>query len=166
MDVSMVSLIPRGLWHPIFSFIVLGITLILVPRTHVRRLFLVSLLWGVLFSWVMTWLLIRLGFFRFEYSAPFVLAGVPIWKAFGWSPSTMLFLYFKPPLKRALLFAGYVITFSLISAMVDATFHGLGLIAYLRWSPFARFLLSILWAVALTFYCEVYIRQKPVTDAP
>lgn len=108
----------------------------------------------------------RLGLFYFEHSAPFELLGVPIWKAFAWSPSTMIFLYFKPPLKRMALFAAYVVTFGLVSAMIDATFHGLGIIVYLRWSPFARFLLSVVWATALTFYSEAYIRQKQVTDAP
>ena len=58
----------------------------------------------------------------------------------------MLHPYNKPPHAEADPVLDRSPILSLMSAMLDQAFHGLGLIEYYHWSPLARFLVAVAWS--------------------
>ena len=61
----------------------------------------------------------------------------------GWTPAIMMFIYFLPNKKIGYAFYVYILTFSLINAVNDEVFHQIGLLEYIHWSAFIRFIISL-----------------------
>ena len=147
------------LYYPLLAFILLGFALLVIPRREFRQLFPEGLAWGFLPSFVFVLIMHGLGFFRYRHAGAFSYLGVPVWLTMAWAPAIMVFLYFKPRVERHLEFGVYAASFSLLSAILDAVLHQLGLLVYYRWSPLARFLVTL-----VLFYVAGYVHQKYTED--
>ena len=152
--------IPLVLYYPFLAFTLFGMAVAIIPQPDIKRLFLESLAWGLTLSFVAEAALTVLGFFRYRYAGPFSALGSPIWLNFAWSPAIMVFLYFKPEMKKKIRFVIYLLSFSLLSAVLDVVLHKLGLLAYYHWSPIARFFLAMAWFYAAAFVHERYLAHS------
>jgi hypothetical protein len=92
--------IPLALYYPIFTLLILLLTIILVPKDQFKVLFWFGLLWGFLGS--MVFVLITsdlLHLLAWRHILPFSFYGNSIWLNIAWILSIMLYLAFA----RALL---------------------------------------------------------------
>ncbi|MGE5551217.1 MAG: hypothetical protein ACM3ZC_11930 [Bacteroidota bacterium] len=149
--------IPLILYYPFLAFVLLAIALATIPRHGIKRLFLESLSWGFLLSFIFVASMTGLGFFRYRYAGPFTALGSPIWLNLAWSPTIMAYLYFKPEMKQTIRFLLYLLSFGLLSAFLDTVLNKLGLLLYYRWSPVARFFVSLAWFYAAASVHERYM---------
>ncbi|MGE5551216.1 MAG: hypothetical protein ACM3ZC_11925 [Bacteroidota bacterium] len=148
-------------WYPIIAFILLSIALLTIPRKDLKSLFFESLMWGFVLSLAFMAAMNALHFFRYVHQGPFSFLGASSWLALAWSPAIMVFLYFKPPSNKPLRFWSYLLAFSLLSAVLDAVLHEMGLLRYYRWSPLARFCAAFVWFWASAYVHERYFSRQP-----
>ncbi|MGE5598658.1 MAG: hypothetical protein ACM3XS_04700 [Bacteroidota bacterium] len=149
--------LPLLMYYPALAIILLGIALAAIPRAEIKRLFIESLLWGTGFSFIFTVAMRVLGIFRYEHLGPFQLLGSPIWLNLAWSPAILIFLFFRPPMRRAFLFWGYLLTFCLVSAMLNEVLSRLGLLRQYHWSSPAQFLSAAIWFLGAALFNERYM---------
>ncbi len=142
-------------WYPLIAFILLGVALLTVSRKDVQGLFFESLMWGFVLSLAIGATLTALHLYRYEHQGPFSFLGVPAWLVLAWSPAIMIFLYNKPRGNKPLRFWSYILAFSLLSAMLDAVLHRMGLLTYIHWSPLARFCMAAVW-----FWAAAYAHER------
>ncbi|MGE5529932.1 MAG: hypothetical protein ACM3X6_12435 [Patescibacteria group bacterium] len=147
---------PLILYYPFLAFVLLIMALVLVPGERMRRLFLESLLFGFVLSLFFAGTMHILGVFRYAHTGAFTFLGSPVWLNLTWSPAIMLYLHFQPPINKSFLFWSYLLSFSLLSAMLDNVLHGLGLLIYLHWSPAARYVVAAAWFYAASLAHERY----------
>lgn len=155
--------IPPEAWYPMFAFALFLIALAFIPRKHMRMLFLESLVWGFFASLVYLASGSALGLFHYRRAGPFAFLGSPIWLNLAWIPAILIFLYFKPPMKKPILFWSYLLLFSLMSAMVDTSFLHLGVLEHFHWSPAATSLVAVFWYLGASIVNERYIQHDDVT---
>ncbi len=148
--------IPLLAYYPALAFTLLGVAVLVVPRAAIKRLFPESLLFGVMLSFVFAVLTRALGLMHYVHYGPFALLGSPVWLNLAWSPAIMMFLYFKPPIRTGFLFWAYLLTFSLLSAMLNEALHRLGLLVQPHWSSLGRFMVSAFWFYAAALCNERY----------
>ena len=157
--------LPLVLWYPFLAFILLAIVILTMPKKKIKELFFESLAWGLLASFIFSVVIDKLHLLDHVYHGPFSLLGSPIWFNLAWSPAIMLYLYNKPPMRKTIQFWIYLLSFSLMGAMLDQAFHGLGLIKYYHWSPLVRFFVGVIWFYGAAVVNEKYMdRQKRTTD--
>lgn len=137
---------PVEIYYPALAFVLWGLVLSLIPKAEIKRLFWLSLIWGYLgskgFIIVFSGLL---NLFQWKHAMPFVFLGAPHWLVLGWIFAIMLFLYFLPKTREWYVFALYVLAFSLSSAALDKIYNQAGLLEYIHWSPWYRFLIAMTW---------------------
>ena len=151
--------LPLLLYYPGLAFILLAIAVIAIPKAGIKRLFLESLLWGFILSFLVAVLARALNIFHYVDYGPFALLGSPVWLNFAWSPSIMVFLYFKPRISKTFLFWSYLLGFSLMSAALNESLFRLGLLIHVHWSSWARFLLAAGWFYAAALFDERYMQR-------
>ena len=142
-------------WYPIIALVLLAVALLTIAGRDIEDLFYESLMWGFVLSLAFGAALTALRIFRYEHQGPFTFLGAPVWLALAWSPTIMVFLHFKPLVAKPLRFWSYILAFSLLSAMLDAVMHGMGLLAYIHWSPLARFGVAVAW-----FWAAAYVHER------
>lgn len=144
--------LPFMAFYIIFAFVLLFVSLFLVPKKYFKLYFYDSLLWGFVISIIFTSTSSYLGLFKYQYLGPFSVLGSPLWLDLAWSPTVMIFLYFLPPKKMGKRFWVYLLSFSLLSMSLDVVFNGLGLLRYIFWSPMARFVVAFAWFYLVAKY--------------
>lgn len=138
--------IPIEYYYPALAFLLLILVVLFIPKAEFKKLFWLSFLWGYLGSKVFVFILSELfKLFIWKKAMPFVFLGVPHWLVLGWALSMMLYLYFLPKSKEWYAFPAYLFCFSLASAALDQIFHNTGLLEYIHWNPFCRFLVALPW---------------------
>ncbi len=141
---------PYDLHYFGFGLMMFLFMVILVPREGIRRLFGISFVWGYLgsFIFIVTFSGL-LNLFKWQ-ETPFTFIGSPVILNLAWAPAILIYLYFMPKTKH--LFWLYVLTFSLVSAGLDAVFNQLGTLQYNFWGPPARFVVAVAWLLGATFH--------------
>ncbi|HEY8464058.1 MAG TPA: hypothetical protein VIM29_08595 [Bacillota bacterium] len=126
----------------------------LIPRKTIRKLFGYSLVWGYLGSIVFIKIFDHglLNFFHWVEADPLVFIESPFLINLAWVPAIMIYLYFIP--KPRHLFYLYFLSVCLVSAGLDEIFHQLGLLRYIFWNPFARFIVAVIWLYGATWHAE------------
>jgi len=137
-----------------FALLMAALVLALIPRTAIRKLFGFSLVWGYLGSFSFVNFLGEgiLNLFSWNEADPFIFIKTPFLLNLAWAPAVMIYLYFVPKPKH--LFYLYFLSFTLISAGLDEVFHRLGLLRYIFWNPFFRFIVAFLWLYGVTWHAE------------
>ena len=146
---------PHVIYYPFIAFTLLVISVVVIPRKGLRRLFLESLFWGLVLSFCFDAAMGALNIYHYRHMGAFAVLRAPIWINLAWSPAIMVYLFFKPPMKAAVAFWVYLLSFSLISAMLDDVLHKLGLLQYVHWSPLARLAVAVGW-----FYAAALVHEK------
>lgn len=140
------TLMPVEFYYPALAFVLWGLVLSLIPKADIKKLFWLSLVWGYLGTKIfIIFFSVLLNLFQWKHTMPFVFLGTPHWLALGWIFAMMLFLYFLPKTSQWYVLALYIFTFSLASAALDTIFHQAGLLEYIHWSPWCRFLIAGIW---------------------
>lgn len=135
-----------GLYYPALAFLLWALVLSFIPKEQIHRLFWLSFLWGYLGSKAFAVIIGNLlHLYRWKHAMPFEFLGAPHWLVLGWAFSLMLYFYFLPKTKEWYAFPAYLFAFSLASAALDRIFNQAGLLEYIHWNPFYRFLLAFAW---------------------
>lgn len=138
--------IPIEFYYPALPFLLWGLVLSFIPKAEIRRLFWLSFLWGYLGSKTFAVILTTLfHLVRWKHAMPFQFLGVPHWLVLGWAFALMLYFYFLPKTKEWYAFPTYLFAFALASAALDRIFNQAGLLEYIHWNPFYRFILALAW---------------------
>lgn len=152
--------IPIELYYPALTFLLWFLVLSLVPKEQVRKLFWLSLLWGYLGSKAFAFLVGDIfHLFAWKHAMPFKFLGAPHWLVMGWIFAIMLYLYFMPKTKEWYAFPAYLFAFSLASAALDQIYHNLGLLEYIHWNPFWRFLVALGWFYGVARHYQYLVGQ-------
>ncbi len=150
--------VPHDIYYFALAFLMVFFMLALVPAPDRRELFGLSLLWGfggnLIFVAVFGGLL---NLFHWQ-ETPFTFLGSPFVLNLAWSPAIMIYLYFKPEKKS--LFWLYLVSFSLVSAGLDAVFNQLGSLVYIAWHPAARFAVAVVWLLAANIHFNYLAKNK------
>ena len=137
--------IPIEYNYIILALLLFGLVLSFIPKEEVRRLFWLSFLWGYLESKVSVFILTKLlKFYRYRYAMPFQFLGTPHWLVLGWTFTLMIYFYFLPKTKQWYAFPLYLFAFAMTSTALDKIMNQIGLLEYIHWNPFYRFILAML----------------------
>ncbi|HEX3046433.1 MAG TPA: hypothetical protein VHY08_16875 [Bacillota bacterium] len=152
--------IPVEYYYPAFTIFMLLLTIIFVPRNKFKSLFWLSLLWGFLGSMVVGMIFGGIfKMFRWEYAMPFMFLGHPTWINLAWFLAMILYFYYLPTQKAWYFLALYVIVFAVASTNLDVIFQQIGMLHYLHWRPFYRFLVAIVWFYGAAYHYQ-YLKNK------
>lgn len=145
-DDSMFPGVPIEYYYPALALFLLLLVALFIPKEESKKLFWISFLWGYLGSKIFVIVfggLLRL--FKWKQAMPFEFLGAPHWLVLGWGLAMMLYFYFLPKSKEWYAFPVYLIIFSLTSAALDSIFHNAGLLEYIHWNSFCRFIVALVW---------------------
>lgn len=135
---------PLILYYFAFPIILLGLTIIFLNRKTIKSLFWFGLIWGSGLTTIIIFIADNLlNFVKYRHADPFTFFHLPVFFNFGWTPAVMLFLHFLPDKKTGYGYYAYIVMFSIISAINDDLFHQVGLLEYIHWNAFIRFLISL-----------------------
>ena len=116
-----------SLVYPVFAFILVVISLFLIPRERYRFLLPVVII-SVLAHAIVLYLTINVvEAWQFAQHEPFSILGIPIFISISWGPSFALFLWALPEKLPRWAHHIYIATFALIGVFIDMTFESLGL---------------------------------------
>lgn len=135
---------PLVLYYFAFPILLLGLAIICLDRKTFKSLFWFGLIWGS----VLTTLIIfisdnLLNLVKYHHADPFTFFHLPVFFDLGWTPAIMMYLYFLPTKKTGYGFYVYILTFCIINSINDELFHQIGLLEYIHWNAFIRFLISL-----------------------
>lgn len=145
--------IPLGLYYPLFTATMLIMVVLFVPKEKYQPLFWVSLFWG--FFVCHLFILIfgaAFNLFRWIHAEPFVFLHDPLFIKLAWLLAMMLYFYFLPQNKEKYVLSLYIFMFSFISAALDRVFNQVGILTYIHWNPFYRFLGALIWFYLATIH--------------
>lgn len=138
--------LPIEMYYPALAFLLWALVVSLIPKEQIKRLFWLSFLWGYLGSKAFVFLISEVfRLYAWKRAMPFKFLGAPHWLVLGWAFALMLYFYFMPETKERYAFPAYLFAFSLASAALDQIFHQIGLLEYIHWNPFYRFILAMAW---------------------
>ncbi len=143
--------LPHDIYYLVFALMLFLFMVILVPREGIKKLFVLSFIWGFLGSLIFVLVFSSLlNLFRWEETA-FSFFSSPFLLNLAWAPAILIYLYFLPE-KIKHLFWLYLLTFSLVSAGLDSLFYQLGTLQYISWGPLERFLAAVVWLLGAAFH--------------
>lgn len=117
-----------------------------VPRPQFPELFWFGLLWGFLGTIAFESIFGKvLGLFNWQHIAPFEFLGQSLWVCLAWIFSIIFYLSNLPETRGWFYYLVYLLAFSIASAALDKVFYQVGLLNYLHWNPFYRFLVALVW---------------------
>ncbi len=138
--------VPVEYYYPALAFLLLVLVVLFVPREEFRKLFWLAFFWGYIMSKFFAIIIGSiLHLYQWKHDMPFEFLGAPHWLVFGWGLALMLYFNFMPKAKEWYAFPIYLLIFSLSSAALDQIFHNAGLLEYIHWNPFYRFMFAIAW---------------------
>jgi hypothetical protein len=127
-----------------FPAILLLLTIIFLDRKTLQSLFWLGLIWGSGFSTLI--IVIADNCFhllRYQHASPFTFFGSPVLLHLAWAPAILMFLHFLPNRKISYAFYAYILIFSFMSSIIDEIFHQIGLLKYIHWNSFVRFVITL-----------------------
>lgn len=152
--------IPIGVYYPVFTFLMLFLTIIFIPKHKFKALFWISFIWGFLFSIFFVFIFSgMLNLLKWQHTMPFAFYGSPVWLNVAWLLSIMLYLYFLPAQKEWYFFTSYLLGFAFASAVLDTIFNQIGLLEYIHWNPFYRFIVALFWFYGAAYHHN-YLKGK------
>lgn len=140
------SWVPKEFYYPLFFGFMWIFILVLIPKDKLKGLFFYGLVWGFLAAYPFIWIFAEwLHLFEYFHAEPFKVFGVNLLLAGAWIPAIMLFLYYLPSDHSRYARPLYFLIFALASASIDGFFHSVGLLKYYFWSPWFRYIISLIW---------------------
>jgi hypothetical protein len=135
---------PLTLYYFAFPLGLLILLVIFLNRKEIKSLFWFGLIWGSVLTTVIIFILDDLcNLLKYQHVYPFTILGLPLLFDLAWTPAVMMFVHFLPDRKTGYPYYAYLVVFALINAANDEVFHQIGLLKYVHWSPFFRFLISL-----------------------
>lgn len=135
---------PLTLYYFAFPLTLLILLVFFLNRKEIKSLFWFGLIWG---SVLTTVIILILGnvfhLVEYQHVYPFAILKLPLLFDLAWTPAVMMFVHFLPNPKTGYAYYIYIVVFALITAANDEVFHQIGLLTYIHWSPFVRFLISL-----------------------
>jgi len=145
-----------SLIYPAFTFILVLISLILIPRERYRIFFPVIIISVMIHAALMYFAINVVDAFHFIADEPFAILGIPIFISISWVPSFALFLWGLPEKMPHWAFHVYIAAFALIGVFIDMTFQSLGLqLASVWYRPWMWF-----FPVYLLYWATYILYQK------
>ena len=151
--------VPIEYYQPALAFLLLGLVVLFVPKEEVRKLFWLAFLWGYIGSKTFIVISGMLNLTKWKHMMPFEFLGAPHWLVFGWGMTMILFFSFMPKSKEWYAFPVYLLIFGLASAALDNIFHNAGLLEYIHWNPFYRFILTLIWFYGAAWHYNYLITK-------
>lgn len=147
--------------YPILALLLFGIVLSFIPKEEVRRLFWISFLWGYLESKLSVFIFSKIfKCYQYRYAMPFEFLGAPHWLVLGWTFTLMIYFYFLPKTKEWYAFPIYLFAFTLTSTALDKIMNQIGLLEYINWNPFYRFIIALLLFYAAARHYRYLIEKN------
>jgi hypothetical protein len=135
---------PLTLYYIAFPLGLLILMITFLNRKEIKALFWFGLIWGTGLTTTIVFILEDLlGLIKYQHGDPFIILNLPFLFDLAWIPAIMLFLHFLPSQKIRYAYHTYIIFFALLNAVNDEFFHQVGLLKYIHWNPFFRFLISL-----------------------
>jgi hypothetical protein len=135
---------PLILYYFGFPLVLLVQAIIFLDRKTFKSLFWFGLIWGSGLTTILLFIFDNLlNLVKYQHAYPFTFFNSPMLFNFGWTPAIMMFIHFLPNKKIGYAFYVYTLTFCLINAVNDEVFHQIGLLEYIHWSAFTRFIISL-----------------------
>ena len=117
---------------------------VFLDRKAIKALFWFGLIWGSVLTTVIIFVCDDIfNLVKYQHAYPFTIFRLPLLFDLAWTPAIVMFLHFLPKNGPKYARHAYIIVFSLINAANDEVFHQIGLLKYIHWTPFARFLISL-----------------------
>ena len=134
---------PLTIYYFVFPLGLLILTVIFLNRKEIKSLFWFGIIWGTGLTTIIIFILADiLNLVKYQHVYPFTIFNLPLFFDLAWTPAALIFLHFLPKKPRYAYYA-YIIFFALLNAANDEVFHQIGLLEYIHWSPFFRFLISL-----------------------
>ena len=148
-----------------FPIILLTLMIIFLDRKAIQSLFWFGMVWGAGGSFVFVVIFSNIfTLFKYKHIEPFTFFGLPVLLGLAWTPAILLFLHFLPNRKTGYPYYAYITAFSLLSAVNDELFYKLGLLEYIHWHAFFRFIISLPYFYWMAIHYE-YLKEKGVFEA-
>jgi hypothetical protein len=135
---------PLILYNFAFPMGLIILMVVFLNRKEIQSLFWFGLIWGTGLTTAIIFLIDDVfKLVSYQHIYPFSIAKLPLLFDLAWTPAIIMFLHFLPKKKTGYAYYFYIIIFCLINAANDEVFHQIGLLRYIHWNPFYRFLISV-----------------------
>ena len=135
---------PLTLYYFAFPLGLLILMVIFLNRKEIKSLFWFGLIWGSVLSTIIIFIVADVfNLVKYQHVYPFTILNLPLLFDLAWTPAVVVFLHFLPKKKLGYPYYAYILFFCLLNAANDEVFHQIGLLKYIHWSPFYRFLISL-----------------------
>ncbi len=143
----------RGLiWVELF-FMFMFAVIIAVPRNQIIRLLPVGFFGGFGQAILILGLLVPvLGWWRFNYTDFFSVAGIPLFIALAWLPVVIIYAYYLNRVKNREGLIAYITGFSLSTALYVHWLIRAGFLVFVNWNSLFTFLVAIILFSPVTYY--------------
>lgn len=141
-------------YYPVFAAIMLILVVLFLTKKEIKELFWYGLIWGFLGSLIFIFLCSGVfHLFEFKRIYPFLYLGVsPVWNNLAWVPTIMIYIHFLPSKKERYFFPLYLFTFAILSTLIDDIYQHLGMMKYIHWNLFYRFIIALVWFYGVTWH--------------
>jgi len=147
--------------YPIFVLIVLGFSLIMIPRDLFKEYFMYGFLIGGLGDVIsVTVFQNMLGLIQFENQGIFNVLGHHALSPIGWTLAIMLFLFFLPQRKPFLI--AYVVSWAFMAVGFGYIVHNVGLFYFKSW--FYPIPAYFVFLAEMSFAAWLFLKTSTVID--
>jgi len=138
----------------ILGFVVLSLAVfILVPVNRVMKLIPFALVTGFMLSLILMYFFVNVfHLWRFNYTAVFSFAGIPIFASLSWTPAVILYAHYLGRMETRTAYYGYTAAVAVIIAVVVQGLVLAGYLVFIRWNFFYTFVMGFVIFLGVSFY--------------
>jgi len=135
---------PLVLYYFAFPLGLLLLLVIFLNRKEIKSLFWFGIIWGTILTTIIIFILSNIfHLLTYQHVYPFTIFNLPLFLDLAWAPAIIIFIHFLPDKKVGYAYYTYIVFFALLNGANDEVFHQIGLLKYIHWNPFFRFLISL-----------------------
>jgi hypothetical protein len=144
--------------YPLFAFVLVLLSLALIPREH-YRVYLPVIFIGTLIHALLLYISINLiEAWQYENADPFAVFGIPVFILIAWGAAFALFLWGLPEKLPRWTHYVYIASFAFSGTLIDSTFHSLGLRQYSSWFSAWMWFFPLYFIFWITYM--IYLKRK------
>lgn len=140
------------LWVNLFFFFML-VMILAVPRSNIIRLLPIGLFGGFGQSVILLSLVVPvLGWWRFNYTDIFSVAGIPLFASLAWTPVVIIYTYYLGLTRNLMGLYSYIATFSLGTGLFVHWLYRAGFLEFVRWNSLFTVLVAVMLYAPVTYF--------------
>ena len=119
--------------YPLWAFIMLSLSLILVDRKSYKYLLAHGILGAIITGVILLIFMELINAWQYVEAEPYIILGIPVFIGVAWFATIIIFLWALPREESHWISYVYIALYAFSGAGIDNFFHNLGLRSYADW---------------------------------